>query len=81
MEHPLTSYDVQIPKSKFLLFLEAFLYGTILLQIDVKTLSRQKWSRRTRRKSGPSQSRVTCQNCPISNFVGRVTCGVAKARC
>ena len=27
-EHPLTSYDVQIPKSKVLLFLEAFLIGT-----------------------------------------------------
>ena len=28
MEYHLTSYDVQIPKSKFLLFLEAFFYGT-----------------------------------------------------
>ena len=26
-EYPLTSYDVQIPKSKFLLFLEAFFMG------------------------------------------------------
>ena len=27
-EYPLTSYDVQIPKSKFCFFLEAFRYGT-----------------------------------------------------
>ena len=27
-EHPLTSYDAQTPKSKFLLFLKAFLYET-----------------------------------------------------
>ena len=26
-EHPLTSYDIQLSKSKFLLFLEQFLYG------------------------------------------------------
>ena len=31
----------------------------------------------------PCRSRVTCRNCPINNFVDRITntCGVAKARC
>ena len=58
-----TSYDVQIRKTNFLLFLEAFLCGTwcisqhvkfhikgydLLLQIKAKTLSRQNNSRRNR---------------------------------
>ena len=36
MEYPLTSYDVQIPKSTFLLFLEAFLYGTWYILKHIK---------------------------------------------